>query len=212
VIGKDNRNRTLEDRSNNDHTESKVALRCEAVALLGPPRPITVLDAYHGDGLIWDAVERQLADGWSVKLFRSDRVPSSAGVLKVDNARLLEAIDLTRFDLIDLDAWGFPDKQLRIVARRAPKTPVITTRVCHAMANAVTNLMLADLGFNLGKDYPLTLLAGIADELWEAWLYQLGYRTSRMLRFDHYGGGHGHSSNAIKRYELLIPEGFTAPT
>lgn len=186
--------RTLTD---NDHVASKVALRVEAIEMLGDPREIRVIDAYHGHGRLWQLVEEALPEGWTVKMYRADRETRAAGTLKVDNLRLLQAIDLTRFDIIDLDAYGYPAYQLRVVAARAPGKLVLSTRIAKAMGR-IPKCVLEDLGFRLPKGAPGTLITTIADELWEAWCCQLGYGSSRLLRFDH-----GHH---VKRYETLIPK------
>lgn len=182
----------------NDHVASKVALRVEAVTRLGDPRPITVLDAFHGHGKLWDLVGDALPEGWEVRLYRADQAHRKLGTLRINNVRLLEVLDLNRFDLIDLDAYGWPAYQLKLVASRAPTKPVLTTRIVRALGN-VPKVILEDLDIQIPKGGPGTLYLKMADELWEAWLYRLGYRTSRMLRFVH------QDTNMIKRYELLLP-------
>lgn len=186
--------------TDNDHVASKVALRIEAVTMLGEPREVLLLDAFHGFGRLWHLVDDQLPPGWSLKVFRADRESRRAGTLKIENTRLLEAIRLDRFDLIDLDAYGFPSQQLKLVARKAPATLVLTTRIARSLGR-IPKVITDDLGIRLPKGAPHTLIVTLADELWEAWLYHLGYRTSRLLRFDHGG--------IVKRYELLTPAGFT---
>lgn len=190
---------TVNGMTDNDHIASKVGLRVEAIGRLGEPRDILVLDAYHGHGRLWDLTIAALPEGWNVRLYRSDHEDRGAGTLKVDNARLLAALDLTRFDLIDLDAYGWPASQLRSVAKKAPGKMVLTTRISRAMG-VTPKVILDDLGLGFPKDAPPTLITTLADELWEAWLHQLGYVQSRLLSFDH-----GHHS---KRYELLLPPEF----
>jgi hypothetical protein len=182
-------------KTDNDHVPSKVLLRVEAITRLGEPREIHVLDAFHGHGRLWKLTEDALPDGWSVNLFRADKQARRSGTLRVDNARLLEALDLSRFDLIDLDAYGWPAAQLRSVAMRAPGKMVLTTRISRALGQ-MPKVILDDLGVKL-PNAPSSLIVTLADELWEAWLYQLGYRQALGYRFDH-----GHH---VKRYELLIP-------
>jgi hypothetical protein len=180
-------------RTDNDHTASKVALRVEAVLRLGDPRPI------------WDLVRDQLPEGWTVALYRADQQHRRAGTLKINNERLLEVLDLARFDLIDLDAYGWPARQLKTVAARAPDKMVLTTRIVRTLGN-VPKLILEDLGIQIPTGGPGTLYLKMADELWEAWLYRLGYRTSRMLRFDHNEDPEFRDqTHQVKRYELLIP-------
>lgn len=184
-------------KTDNDHSATKVALRVEAVTMLGEPREIRLLDAFHGYGKLWQLVAAVLApDGWSIKPYRVDHQVRGAGTLHVDNDRLMRSIDLRRFDLIDLDAYGWPAKQLKIVSQRAPKTPVLSTRIARALG-PMPKVVLNDLGITIAADGPKVLYERIADELWEAWLYRLGYRTSRLVRFEHAG--------LVKRYELLIP-------
>lgn len=186
--------------TDNDHVPSKVALRLQAIDMLGQPREIRVLDAFHGHGRLWKLVEDQLPEGWSIRMYRSDKEARRAGTLKIDNARLLESLDLSGFDLIDLDAYGWPTSQIRSVATRGPKVPVLSTRISRALGS-VPKVVLADLGITFPKGTPQTLINGqLGDELWEAWLHLLGYRTSYLLRFDH--------GSLVKRYELLIPAGF----
>lgn len=186
---------TAQTLTDNDHLASKVALRVEAVTRLGEPREVRVLDAFHGHGRLWQLTEAGLPDGWTVKMFGSDKMNRGTGVLQIDNVRLLNALDLSAFDLIDLDAYGWPEKQLAIVAAKAPDVMVVSTRISRAMG-MVPNRILRDLGVVLPKGTPGTLITHLADELWEAWLHHLGYRWSRLLRFEH--GSH------TKRYELLL--------
>ena len=186
---------------------AKVDLRIEAVESLGEPRHIHVLDAFHGDGVVWSLVKDQLPPGWIVQLYRADYENHAAGTLKVDNVRLLEVIDLNRFDLIDLDAYGYPDKQLRIIAARAPQIPVVMTTIWRAWG-MVPNAVSRDLGFKFPKGYAKTLVATVGEELWVAWLYQRGYRQTRMIRFTHSigVGGTVHNPNSrqvVKRYEVV---------
>lgn len=186
-------------KTDNDHVPSKIALRVEAVERLGEPRPIRVLDAFHGHGRLWDLTREALPEGWDVQLYRSDHQSRKPGTLKIDNARLLEALDLSKFDLIDLDAYGWPTAQLRTVARKAPNTLVLTTRISRPLGQ-MPLVITRDLGMNLPKGTPPTLILKLGDELWEAWLHHLGYRESRLVRFADPG--------MMKRYEYLVPNGF----
>jgi|OpeIllAssembly_1097287.scaffolds.fasta_scaffold87307_1 hypothetical protein len=177
-------------------TAGKIALRVEAVERLGEPRPIRVMDAYHGHGFLWGEARKALPD-WEISLYRTDKDQKKAGTLKVDNVRLLKSLDLSKFDLFDLDAYGWPAAQIKTVARKAPGKMVLSTRNTMGIGQ-IPKVVLNDLGSFLPPGTPGSLIQNaIADEIWEAWLYQLGYRTSRLLRLD--------SGDKVKRYELLIP-------
>lgn len=182
------------------YAQEKLALRIEAIRRLGEPRSIVVLDAYHGHGVMWGDVRRALPD-WDIQLFRSDREQRKAGTLRVDNARLLASLDLARFDLIDLDAYGWPIDQITLCAHKAPNTMVVSTRIqgFSKMAMMPSALTRA-LDLHIPDGFARILLHPIREEAWDALLYQLGYRWSRRYYHD--------LGTAIKCYELLLPAGW----
>lgn len=51
-----------------------------------------------------------------------------------DNLKILPSLDLQSFDLIDLDAYGVPNKQLSIIAEKAPNVPVAVTCIMQSMS------------------------------------------------------------------------------
>lgn len=184
----------------NDHQPSKIAVRRLAVESLGEPRPIRVLDAYHGYGKMWEKMGDAMPD-WTFNVYGVDNQHRGAGTIRADNVRLLEALDLSKFDLIDLDAYGWPTKQLRLVAAGAPDVAVVTTRI-HQRLGQVPHDILDDLNFALPKAVP-TLLQRLSEELWEAWLHHLGYRTAMSCIFDHSSISGPGGGQVIKRYEYL---------
>jgi len=189
-------------KTDNAHTPSKVGLRVMAVEMLGAPRRVSVLDAFHGHGQLWKLTAAELGEQWDVHIFRTDHQERAAGTLKIDNARLLAVIDLTRFDVIDLDAYGWPTDQLRLVAERAPHALVLTTRI-PGMYGRIPNVIIDDLGLVAAHDAPASLLSSISEELWEAWLYALGYDTSYLVRYEATAGG------MVKRYEICVPRDWS---
>lgn len=181
-------------KTDNDHVATKLALRVHAVTRLGDPRPIRVLDAYHGHGRLWDETKAMLPEGWTVKVLGIDKEVRSPGTLRGDNLRIMGSLDLAGFDLIDLDAYGWPVEQLQLVARTAPDVPVLSTRISFPVGPpplAVTDAL--GMKFITGTE-ATALMAAHGDELWEAWLYSLGYRNCIGVRF---------AGAMVKRYELL---------
>lgn len=74
-----------------------------------------VFDAFAGDGQMWQAVWRE-ADhyvGCDMKWYRDERE-----AFVCDNRRVLRAIDLQRFNIFDLDAYGAPWEQALIISAR----------------------------------------------------------------------------------------------
>jgi hypothetical protein len=103
----------------------KLALRLAAVhGLGGGDQSLRILDAYAGAGRLWRAASRHYPGqlevlGVDMRRFRT--------AIKADNRRVLASIDLARFDLIDLDAYGIPAEQADILGRRGYRGPVIWT-------------------------------------------------------------------------------------
>lgn len=75
---------------------------------------IRVLDAYGGDGRIWNKI-KTMTDK-KIEVLRIDHKDTSRGVyLKGDNVKYLKSLDLVKYDVIDLDAYGVPYTQLEAV-------------------------------------------------------------------------------------------------
>lgn len=79
-----------------------------------------VFDAFAGDGTMWRAVwhEADSYVGCDTTWYRDER-----SVFVADNCRVLRAIDLSGFNVFDLDAYGSPWEQAVIIAARRPVAP-----------------------------------------------------------------------------------------
>ena len=80
-------------------------------------RPL-VLDAYHGQGLIW----RELCKKYPCKVIGLD-VKEVKGTLKISNLVYMRHFDLP-YEVIDLDAYGEPWQAWDCVLQRSPKSAV----------------------------------------------------------------------------------------
>ena len=129
--------------------QSLAALRtkvAQRLAALPPGDPVRVLDAYGGDGDIWRHVAR-LTDT-PVEVTSIDQTARRRTQLAVDNRRYLASADLSRFDVIDLDAWGFPAEQLAIVAdQQYPGT--IHYTACSMSISLTSHAIIAAAGIPL---------------------------------------------------------------
>jgi hypothetical protein len=104
-----------------------------------------VLDCYAGEGLVWDAVEREI--GRPVRRIGIDIHDWGAGFyLPGDNTRYLRTIDLTQFNIVDLDAYGVPYEQLRILIDRGFSGRVYAT-VIQTIVGEMPHGMLREIGF-----------------------------------------------------------------
>lgn len=79
-----------------------------------------VFDAFAGDGLMWRRVWHEAADyvGCDTTWYRDER-----RMFVADNRRVLRSIDLSRFNIFDLDAHGSPWEQAMIIAARRAVSP-----------------------------------------------------------------------------------------
>lgn len=101
-------------QTDNSHLAEKVRLRADSIRLIQKPQ-IRVCEAFAGDGVIWQAVKKQFPDK-KISILRIDKKGDKKGIyLKGDNVKFLMSLDLSKFDVIDLDAYGSPTKQLDIV-------------------------------------------------------------------------------------------------
>lgn len=93
-------------KTDNHYLRDKIQLRIDR-SPWPEGRPLRVLDAFGGKGLVWSAVER--LSGRAVERTGIDhRDDVTAFHLHGDNTKVMAGLDLARFDVIDLDAYGIP--------------------------------------------------------------------------------------------------------
>lgn len=132
-------------QTDNSHLEEKVALRLESLNLIDKQN-IVVLEAFAGDGLIWQTVESQTNK--SLIILKIDKKEGKKGVyLKGDNMKFISMFDFDRFDIIDLDAYGSPFNQLEVVFLKKFKGIVHCTFIQSGMGK-LNNALLIHLGYS----------------------------------------------------------------
>lgn len=104
-----------------------------------------VLDCYHGHGFIWNAVTKET--GHSINITPIDiRLDKSSAYLKGNNIKYLMSMDLNRYDVIDLDAYGIPFEQLEVLFQNNYRGIVHVTFIQSGMGR-INNKMLNELGY-----------------------------------------------------------------
>jgi hypothetical protein len=93
--------------------KAKVAIRRNVLAAVGHDKP--VFDAFAGTGKMYSEVWKDAGPytGCDMKPQQDSRLMFCA-----DNRRVMRAIDLTKFGIIDLDSYGSPWEQAIIIADR----------------------------------------------------------------------------------------------
>lgn len=118
-------------KTDNSHISEKVYLRAE----FSPPGPLRVLDAYGGKGILWDEVRklRDVSEYMAIEKIKGKNKSALCG----DNEKILPKLNLSGYNVIDLDAYGFPVAQLESVLRNntlQPGTVIFVTCILATVA------------------------------------------------------------------------------
>lgn len=185
----------------------KVAMR---LALL-PPRQegqrVQVLDAYAGNGDIWRAVSRWRDDLEITSIELDQR--RGRGAIHGDNRRIMAAMDMTRFDVVDLDAWGQPTDQLAIALDRGFTGVLFWTFIATYPRGSNLLLDAADIPREWAAIAPSTMFSqGGVFRLWQQFLAVRGFRQMAIVAAGQgrYYGCVGFADWSLKRYEGLLKE------
>jgi len=133
-----------------------------------PRDPITVLDCYGGYGVVWDCVRRKSGRS-DIKRCGIDK-EKRKGSVKGDNRKWLSGIDVSAFNVIDLDAYGVPFDQVNILFEKKYKGIVFFTFIQSSLVALPSKLLIASgITSEMRKSCP-TLFGQIGWRLWLDWL------------------------------------------
>ena len=129
-------------QTDNSYLADKIALRINNIP---KKKELNVCDAFSGKGTIWANIRKEYLG--KINLVRFDKeVKSNDFVFIGDNIKFLSAIDLTHFDVIDLDAYGVPYEQLKILFNKNFKGTVFVTFI-QTMMGGLPHEFLTDIGY-----------------------------------------------------------------
>ena len=133
-------------KTDNSFFDAKVNLRYDN---LPDQKHISVLDCFSGDGLIWSAVQAR-ATGKTISVLPIDTKATTAQVHLIgDNMKFIGAMDLTGFDVIDLDAYGSAIAQLRLLLTRELRVGVVLhITFIQSIFGRLPDQFLMDLGYS----------------------------------------------------------------
>jgi len=130
-------------KTDNSFLSEKVMLRLEILKKIRK-KTIKILDAFNGQGIIWKVVSEKTKKNI---LIIPIEIKDKPGIyLKCDNIKFIKGMDLSNFDIIDLDAYGSPYKQLSELFKKDYKGFVICTYNQRIVGN-LHKKMLIELGF-----------------------------------------------------------------
>lgn len=100
----------------NSAKKTKVKIRSEILELIGADRA-HVFDAFCGAGSMYDSVWKSAASyvGCDLTWYKDER-----SVYCADNRRVLRSVDISTYNIFDLDAYGNPWDCATIIADRYP--------------------------------------------------------------------------------------------
>lgn len=133
-------------QTDNSFFYDKIRLR---VNHLPKKNRIKVLDAYSGDGKLWKEIIK--ISKKEIEIVRIDQKNNKKGIyLKGNNLKYLSMMNISEFDVIDLDAYGIPFKTLEIILDYHSRTKInihIFLTFIQSMYGGLNKKMLLRLGY-----------------------------------------------------------------
>lgn len=129
--------------TDNTSKAHKVELRMRSLGYVKRGK-IRVLDCFHGKGELWNEVKRR--ELREIQVLGLDKKPTDDG-LKGNNVKFMNAMDINKYDIIDLDAYGVPFEQMEIVFSQKYQGIVHYTFI-QAVVGELPKKMLFQCGFS----------------------------------------------------------------
>jgi len=107
-------------------------------------KELFVLDCYCGNGTIWNRIKKET--GKNIKTLSIDILKKSCADIVCDNLKVISGINLDKFNVIDLDAYGIPFAQLQMIIKKKYSGVVFMTVIQTHHGN-LPNAILIQSGF-----------------------------------------------------------------
>lgn len=124
--------------TDNSYLKEKVKLRQDTI----PQKNIKVLSCFGGDNKIWEKV----SNGYKIDVDIIDILKKDMIYLKGDNIKYLSSMELSKYDVIDLDSYGIPYEQMEMIFKKNYKGIVYITFI-QIMHGRLKKNMLEKVGF-----------------------------------------------------------------
>jgi len=154
--------------TDNADVRKKVSLRSQAVAGLGSLR---VLDLFAGNNVLWSHFDCE-------RYYGVEAIKGKGRNLHADNVRVIDSLDLSGFNVIDLDSYGVPanavDKIFKNKSLQAG-TIIIYTCISSGMCR-MSKAIIREFGLNSIYNKSKVLVNALAHDLFYGLLYNRGVR------------------------------------
>lgn len=167
-------------KTNNDPTalEKKIQLRLNSIASIDKDI-VRVLECFGGEGVLWSEVQKRTAK--KIQTLSIDQKKYNRFQLQGDSLKVLPSLDLSKFDVIDLDSYGIPFEHCFIVLSKSFKGVVHCTVIQSGMGN-LPNGLLEATGFSKAMmKKARTLLSKNGDNQFKDWLANKGVKEIECL-------------------------------
>lgn len=125
--------------TDNSNFEKKVELRLSAISDI-PKNDISVLDCFAGYGMLWKEVKKRTKKNIHIVSIEKEKGKNPTALCG-DNLKFLPNLDLDKFDLIDLDAYGVPTSQILILKNKDWHGILVVTAIESMMGQMPTKLV-----------------------------------------------------------------------
>jgi hypothetical protein len=130
-------------KTDNSYFKEKVQLRIDS---LPGKNEIFVLDCFSGTGRIWNEVKERTQKNINTLSIEKESGKNKTALVG-SNLKYLNVLDLNKFDIIDLDAYGIPYAQLNIIFKRKYKGIIHVTAIQSGMGQLPKG-MIQELGYS----------------------------------------------------------------
>lgn len=139
----------LQIKTDNSYLNTKINLRMNH---LPDQQSIKVLDCFAGRSKIWKKIKKESSK--NINAVGIDRI-SYGSTLKGDNVKYLKGMNLDKYDIIDLDAYGIPFRQLEVIFKKRYKGILFITFI-QSIFGRLPVRMLTKIGYtrNMIKKCP----------------------------------------------------------
>jgi len=163
-------------QTDNSNLSIKIKLRNEN---LPSKKIINVLDVFSGEGEIWREIKK-LNFLKTINVTRIDKRKKLQGMYLIgENVKFLATIDLSKYDVIDFDSYGFPDKQIEVCCKRIPIGTILFFTVIQSLYGDLPyNLLMASgISKRMYQKIPSIFNTNKADKIVFNYLWCKGLRN-----------------------------------
>lgn len=114
-------------KTDNSRLEEKLKIRQEIIDKI--EGVVSVLECYAGKGIIWKELRRRNPSRHIEVLQIEKEKGKNIRALNGDNVKFLAILDLSKYNVIDLDAYGIPAQQIQIVSNSSFSGFVVVTAI-----------------------------------------------------------------------------------